>query len=512
MDGAGRSKRGALDTISLGFLVLVVLMGGAIAYFADRLGRVLGKKRLSIFGLRPRHTAGLLTVAAGILIPFLTVLLLMGVSKDFRQWVEEGRKALRQVVEYQKSSAELRDKNNALELQNDTLEAQIEGQEGALGKIQQELDRSGKELRSLREERGALQAQADKAAARIAALNAQMEGVQSEYTVTLAKLREAEGSFKETEERLQGLRGSYAQLDEQHQELNRQNLTLIQENALYESKIEELQAQLSKLQTERTTLGLQVEKAREEAEAIQIRLDGMKGELADKQEELNRVLVRYSRLMGSTETFRFSPVVFRVNEEVARVFVSSQQTDEEARQTLSRLLRAARTEALSRNAADAILVEREEANTGRVVTPGEQEEAIVKATVGIDEPLVLVAYSSLNTVVGEPVGLHILSYRNPLVYRAGEVIAQQRIDGSKDLAEIVADISDLLLIQVRTRAQKDRMIPQGGEEESFGSLSTAEMLDVAERVRVRGRPVKVSAIVRSDTRAGDPLYLRFRVD
>src|SRR3954471_22386668 len=65
-------------------------LGGVIAYFADRLGRNLGKKRLSLFGLRPRHTAELLTVAAGALIPVITIVIVMVVSRDVREWLLNG--------------------------------------------------------------------------------------------------------------------------------------------------------------------------------------------------------------------------------------------------------------------------------------------------------------------------------------------------------------------------------------------------------------------------------------
>jgi hypothetical protein len=45
------------------FLILLLLaLCGFIAYIGDLLGRRFGKKRLSIFGMRPKHTAILLTV------------------------------------------------------------------------------------------------------------------------------------------------------------------------------------------------------------------------------------------------------------------------------------------------------------------------------------------------------------------------------------------------------------------------------------------------------------------
>ena len=86
-----------MDLTSFGFVGLVIVLGGVIAFYADRLGRYLGKKRLSIFGMRPRHTAALLTIAAGVLIPLVTVLIVVAASQDVRLWLVEGRQAVEQV-------------------------------------------------------------------------------------------------------------------------------------------------------------------------------------------------------------------------------------------------------------------------------------------------------------------------------------------------------------------------------------------------------------------------------
>ena len=57
-------------------IAALIVSGGAIAFIGDRLGTKIGKKRLSIFGLRPRHTSNVITVITGILITGLTIGLL----------------------------------------------------------------------------------------------------------------------------------------------------------------------------------------------------------------------------------------------------------------------------------------------------------------------------------------------------------------------------------------------------------------------------------------------------
>lgn len=65
-------------------IVVLVLTGGVIAFIGDRLGSKVGKKKLSLFGLRPRHTSILVTIITGILITTVTFGILAIASKDVR--------------------------------------------------------------------------------------------------------------------------------------------------------------------------------------------------------------------------------------------------------------------------------------------------------------------------------------------------------------------------------------------------------------------------------------------
>ena len=86
-------------------IVVLVLTGGVIAFIGDRLGSKVGKKKLSLFGLRPRHTSILVTIITGILITTVTFGILAIVSKDVRT----------ALFGMNKLKAELNDKQFALE-------------------------------------------------------------------------------------------------------------------------------------------------------------------------------------------------------------------------------------------------------------------------------------------------------------------------------------------------------------------------------------------------------------
>jgi uncharacterized protein (DUF3084 family) len=46
-------------------VLAVLLLGGVIATLGDRIGMKVGKARLSLFNLRPRQTATLVSIATG---------------------------------------------------------------------------------------------------------------------------------------------------------------------------------------------------------------------------------------------------------------------------------------------------------------------------------------------------------------------------------------------------------------------------------------------------------------
>ncbi|NLS44256.1 MAG: DUF3084 domain-containing protein [Firmicutes bacterium] len=67
-----------------GLVFMLVVIGGIIAFIGDRIGMKIGKRRLSIFGLRPKHTSILITVITGIIVAATSVLVMSIVSQDVR--------------------------------------------------------------------------------------------------------------------------------------------------------------------------------------------------------------------------------------------------------------------------------------------------------------------------------------------------------------------------------------------------------------------------------------------
>jgi hypothetical protein len=95
------------------------------------------------------------------------------------------------------------------------------------------------------------------------------------------------------------------------------------------------------------------------------------------------------------------------------------------------------------------------------------------------------------------------------VYKAGQVLAEERVNGKKSATEILATVSDFLGTKVKARAEQDKMLPRVGADAQFGSVNPGDILDLVSRIRESGRTVSVRAVVDTNTRAGDELRLRF---
>ena len=65
-------------------LLSLLILGGVLSTLGDRLGSRVGKARLSLFGLRPRQTAVVITVLTGSLISALSLGMMLLVSRQLR--------------------------------------------------------------------------------------------------------------------------------------------------------------------------------------------------------------------------------------------------------------------------------------------------------------------------------------------------------------------------------------------------------------------------------------------
>lgn len=130
-------------------VVILIVMGGAIAYIGDKLGSKVGKRKLSIFGLRPKHTSIIVTIITGILITSSTLAILAITSENVRVALF-GMEALnKQIRESELNLNSIQDELDVANQQRQQTVAELEKVTAAYEKANKDIAQSQEQIKAL---------------------------------------------------------------------------------------------------------------------------------------------------------------------------------------------------------------------------------------------------------------------------------------------------------------------------------------------------------------------------
>ena len=144
-------------------ILVLAVVGGVIAFIGDRLGTRIGKKKLSIFGLRPRHTAVVVTIFTGICITTVTFGIMAAVSENVRTALF--------------GMERLKDKNADTRAAHELTSSELSRAQTAQEKASADLKKSEEEISRLEGEQEDLRAESDRLSAGNRALMMEKEGL-----------------------------------------------------------------------------------------------------------------------------------------------------------------------------------------------------------------------------------------------------------------------------------------------------------------------------------------------
>jgi len=99
----------ASEILKLALIIVCMgILGGAIAFLGNQLGRFIGRKKLSIFKLRPRYTSMLITVLTGMLIASATLTFAIVLSANTRKGLLEYQQLKKQIAQQKELLNKLR--------------------------------------------------------------------------------------------------------------------------------------------------------------------------------------------------------------------------------------------------------------------------------------------------------------------------------------------------------------------------------------------------------------------
>ncbi len=199
---------------------IIIVVSGLIAYIGDLVGRKMGRKRLTLFGLRPRHTAIIISVAMGMVIATLTLATTMLVDQRIRDSFFtpiSGLKAELRVMQAQVATADAEIANTLAEAQR--VRALFDAKT-------LELSRSDRQLQFSRGQRQRIQRELDKAQQELGGVQRQLRGKQRELARISDRLsRTSQYLLKRSQEFL-ALQTEEARLTQVRDDLQQQVSTL----------------------------------------------------------------------------------------------------------------------------------------------------------------------------------------------------------------------------------------------------------------------------------------------
>ena len=404
-------------------IVALVLVSGVIAYVGDIVGRRMGRKRLSLFGLRPRHTAIVISVIAGMLITIVTLAAAMALSQN----VKDGFLRV----------AEMRQRQ---------------------GELTQELEALNRSMSDLQRTREAAEAELQQRKKELEDAKVMLEDVSTDLDTTQEELTNASDALKRAEGAVRRVSTRWLELAREKDELQRD--------------IENLRVQAAGgITLERSTpiilgagqpLDWRLIDGGQPVKSIRAELDQFVADL-DAQ----------ARRAGAV------PVPDGKTALVIRKPVREPDADSVAWFSDDQVLNA--------------IAERVQESAGGVIVR---------------------AFSVFNTHPGEPVRLDFELFRNHLVFRRGQVLAQASIDGRQSEPALMASLLGLLREEVNPRARAHNIMPRpnpsapeafGSSQETVGDISIEELFAVVEKLRSIGAPARVTAVASADTWTIGPL-------
>lgn len=455
------------------FVIILICVSGFIAYLGDMIGRRMGKKRLTLFNLRPRHTAIVVTTITGMLISTLVLCGALSMNAEFRKGFFQYGQILR-------SRRMLARENGRLALRGKQLKVQV-------AKQQKELANAFKDAKLAKKQR-------DAARQRVDGLRREIATRQKEL-IDLRKRRD------------------------------------ITEDELSQRK-DELKLMLTQLETAEQSLRLAQSKLAETEQKLGVTEARLK-DTQDKLAEATQAFTEFGKLSDTAADYllnmRLNEIAFRQGDELVRGIIKPSRSNIALRSEVHALLEQASTKALESGA--------KVGASGRAVNLRYRQLADKTHALFIEDEAICVGMAAdkiatsdsdvlvqvvcgMNTLPSEQVPVELRLYVNELVFEKDGKIAETKIDGRQSEGHILIALSSFLQIDAAKTAARAGVVPVSGQDpRTFlgpdRPAQTDELLRTVAKIKSMGAVTNVSVYANDDIRASDSLNMdniRFSVE
>ncbi|MEH1970243.1 MULTISPECIES: DUF3084 domain-containing protein [unclassified Nostoc] len=483
--------------MTTGYILIaaILILGGVIATVGDRIGTRVGKARLSLFKLRPKNTAVLVTIFTGGLISASTLGILFAADEGLRKGVFE-------LEDIQTDLRQKREQLKTAETQKSQVESELNQARIAQAKAQQDLQVINQSLQAANAKQRQTQAQLNRTISQQAQTQAQLQRTQGQLEQVVTRYQKAIAELQSVYNQRKELQAAVELLKTERQRLYAEAKTAIDEaKTAIEKRDRELanrQEAIEQRDQKISQLDQLIQKRNVEVaarEQVIAKRESRLKELEAQQEQLELEVARLEKYYQSYRDLRLGKLAL-VRGQVLSADVVRVNQPAAARQAVIQLLQEANRNAnleLSEPGANP-------ANAELLRVTQERVEQLSKQISDGQEYVVRI-FSAGNYVRGEKqIEFFADTARNQLVFSGGAVLATTTTDSKTMTSYQLQQRLELLISASQFRARNAGIVENVQVEGTFLRFIT--------QLRQYNQPLEIKAIAAEDTYTAGPLRVK----
>jgi uncharacterized protein (DUF3084 family) len=300
------------------FIGAVLILGGIIAVSGDRIGTKVGKARLTLFKLRPRQTATLVTIITGTLISASVLTLIFGASEQLRIGVFDLQKIQRKLSDTKENL------DRALE-QKDRVQRELEVARNAQTEARDLLtgiDKSLKDellkqsiatqnVKNTEKQLESVSTQRNDLVKEVTEISRKRGDLTAQQRVVAAQVRELKDRVNDLDEQIAPLNQEMISIESKRSQLEqRLNTIAVEPNLMrqtqqlktYENNVKKLDRKLGELTPKLTQLETQLKTKQAELLVVETKLKELNQEKAVRQAQLKEKDKQHQQLEREFQT------------------------------------------------------------------------------------------------------------------------------------------------------------------------------------------------------------------
>jgi uncharacterized protein (DUF3084 family) len=460
--------------MSSGYVLIlaVLILGGVIATLGDRIGTKVGKARLSLFNLRPKKTAVLVTILTGLMISATTIGVMLLASKEFRDMLlnfDVIQRRLNRTKRDLESTKQGLDKTNSekTEVEEELAKSRTERQKASqqLAKINESLRSAVDRARTTEQQRNQVLAQRDAIYSQLGRVSSQAESLRSE----ISRLDSERATLQ-------------TQRDEIAQQIAQRDSEIIKRTALLARRDQELA----------------------DRNKVIASSEGRLKELEQKQSSLQAEVARSEKVALETQELLRNGTAAILRGQILTAAAVKIDDPTQANRVVDSLLREANRIALKRlnpNSPDN--------SDQQIVQISEIEVKRLTSQLQDGQPYAIRIRSYENYLLGETRGVKVFVdvARNQQIFDRGEILAARIIDRPTQLsAEEIQLWLNQLIAAANAKALSKGLLP-----DSEISIRAQAIVEIMTQLRQSTQATEVRAIVAEPGFSAGPVKIEFAI-